>query len=74
MELSNKATKQNPVDFLLQFPVADGYALYIVNRTRPEIELIFVPSGDAWQIPEAHLRGLRISDITNQMKMRDLFN
>jgi hypothetical protein len=45
---------------IVRFPVADGAAQYMIaNGTT----LIHLPLGDAWQIPAAHARGLRISDI-----------
>jgi hypothetical protein len=45
---------------IVRFPVADGCAQYmIMNAT----SMIWLPLGDAWQIPDAHARGLRISEL-----------
>jgi len=50
------------VDVVVRFPIADGFAHYIVTADRP-LTLQHIPVGDAWTIPEAHLRGLRAQDI-----------
>lgn len=50
---------------ILRFPVADGYAMYLVQKTRP-LTLQHIPFGDAWQIPAAHLRGLSMEDVKQQ--------
>ena len=44
---------------VLRFPIADGYATYVVYNGR---EMIHVDTGDAYQIPEAHSRGIRINE------------
>lgn len=60
----------NPlVGEVVRFPRADGYAQYLVWDTKP-LSLIHLEIGDAWHIPEAHARGLRVSDI-QQMVDRD---
>lgn len=41
---------------------ADGYARYMVWRTRP-LELIWLQLGDAWSVEEELIRGLRVSDV-----------
>ena len=52
---------------VVRFGVADGYAQYVVYRTKP-CEMIHVPTGDNWHIPEAHARGLRASDLREQVE------
>jgi hypothetical protein len=52
---------------ILQFPIADGYAMYLVQKTSP-LTLQHIPYGDAWQIPAAHLRGLNIEDVKAQVE------
>lgn len=55
---------------IVRFPIADGYAQYMVFDApgrRPAFGLIHMPLGDAYQIPEAHLRGLRKQDIQNEI-------
>ena len=39
---------------LIRIPHADGYAQYVVFSLRP-VELIHVPTGDAWDSPYAEL-------------------
>lgn len=60
---------------VVRFPIADGYAQYMVANATT---LIWLPLGDAWQIPDAHARGLRISDIKAEIdrarKFRELFS
>jgi hypothetical protein len=52
---------------ILRFPFADGYAFYVVSKVRP-LTLQHIPYGDAWHIPEAHLRGLNMTDVQAQAK------
>jgi hypothetical protein len=47
---------------IVSFPYADGSAMYLVQRVRP-LTLQHIPYGDAWQIPAAHIRGLTLEDI-----------
>ena len=39
---------------IIRFPVADGYAEYMVVSMRP-VRLIHIPLGDAWNFQYAHL-------------------
>lgn len=55
---------------VVRFPIADGYAEYIVWRLRP-LQLVKVELGDAWDIPNAYARGLRVSDIRAQVEAED---
>ena len=50
----------------VRFPAADSYAVYMVRKQKP-LELVHVNVGDGWSIPEAHMRGLRITDIRKQV-------
>lgn len=47
---------------IVSFPYADGSAMYLVQKVRP-LTLQHIPYGDAWQIPAAHMRGLTLEDI-----------
>ena len=72
---------------VLYFPVADGKAAYMVAHITqghasasgmPNWWLMFLPiHGDAYQLPEAHERGLTVSDvrgmIQSQRKLDELF-
>lgn len=39
---------------VLRFPVADGYAMYMVASMRP-LELVHLPLGDCWEFEYVHL-------------------
>lgn len=62
---------------VVRFPIADGYAQYMVAESPKKTVLIHLPIHDAWNIPEAHARGLLKSDIAYMVerdaKFRDLF-
>lgn len=55
---------------ILRFPVADGHAQYMVINCE---ELIHLPLGDAWQIPDAYIRGLRSTDIAYMVEFQKRF-
>ena len=62
------AIKRNPeqecVGETLQFPVADGYAIYMVLAIKP-IQLVHLPLGDAYQFQYANR--LTAKDIREQI-------
>lgn len=51
---------------ILSFSIADGAALYLVHSTKP-LKLKHIPYGDAYQIPYAHLRGINLADVQQQV-------
>ena len=51
-----------PQEEIIGFPVGDGKALYYVASVNP-LQLQHIPYGDAYQIPLAHMRGLRPADV-----------
>jgi hypothetical protein len=55
------------VGTLLRFPMADGYALYVVTSEKP-LTLQHVPFGDAWQAAAATIRGVTMSDVQAQIR------
>jgi len=60
---------------VVRFPIADGYALYMVAEPPPKtrgaaMSLVHLPLGDAWAIPAAHARGLRKADIVKMVAQR----
>jgi hypothetical protein len=57
---------------VVYFPVADGAAQYMVAQGRKTI-LIHLPLHDAWHIPAAHMRGLRVADIKRLATAPSLF-
>jgi hypothetical protein len=59
---------------LIDFPVGDGKALYVVARLKP-IELIHVDTGDGWHYE--YIRRLTAADIRKKIRsnrtLRELF-
>ena len=51
---------------IIRFPRGDGYAQYMVWTTRP-LQLIWIELGDAWQVEDALIRGLRLADVRAQV-------
>jgi hypothetical protein len=58
----------------ISFPVADGYAEYIVVSLKP-VQLIHIPVWDAWHYPQAeYLTAKEINDkIDSQERLAKLF-
>jgi hypothetical protein len=68
-ELAAEARATNSGDTvgeIVRFQIADGYASYMVWSEKP-LHLIDVGGPDGYQIPEAHERGLRLSDIRDKV-------
>lgn len=63
----NTDSKSPLVGVIFRIPCADGYALYMVFRTKP-LEMIHVPVGDAWDAPDYQTRGIRLADIKKQVE------
>ena len=61
---------------VIKFPVADGYAMYMVAQTSP-LELFHLALGDAYQIPKAHVKGLDMDDVREEVaherRLREYF-
>lgn len=54
---------------ILKFPVADGYAMYLVTKdTGRTVEVKHIPYSDAWQVHPALLRGLTRADVVRQVE------
>lgn len=69
-QLQDAARKANTGDLvgeIIRFGVADGYAQYVVWKQKP-LQLIHLAVGDAWTIPEAHERGLRLTDVRQKVE------
>ena len=49
-----KHNNEKNVGEIIRFPVADGYAEYMVASMKP-VELVHLPLGDAWDFQYAHL-------------------
>jgi hypothetical protein len=52
---------------------ADGYAEYMVWTTSP-LALLHLPLGDAWQVEDALIRGLRVSDVRAMVERDSALN
>lgn len=57
---------------IVRFPIADGMAQYMVAEGSKTI-LVHLPLHDAYSIPEAHARGLRVADIRRMVDAKRLF-
>lgn len=51
---------------IFRWPMGDGNARYVVFRLKP-LELIELPTGDAWRIPDVVARGLTAADVRKQI-------
>lgn len=61
------------VGALMHFSVADGQAWYRVEKERP-LCLSHIPFGDAYRIPDAHLRGIKLDDVKLAVKRDEALN
>ena len=70
-ELSAKVKAKRPGDKLAgqywRSHVADGYAVYIIESSKPLV-LAHVDVGDAWWVPYSMIRGLRLADVQHQIE------
>lgn len=77
MDAGLETPDEDVVGFVMRFPVADGYAFYVVTKAKP-LTIEWVQIGDSWQVPEYTLRGLRLGDIVDMKRrsraMRALFS
>lgn len=64
---ANSPSTSDLVGEVIRFPVADGYAEYVVMNTRP-LQLIHLETGDAYAADAMTLRGLRVSDVRSMVK------
>jgi hypothetical protein len=77
--LEDEASKLGEDEFkgaLVRFPVADGYAIYLVTSETP-LKLQHVPFFDAYRVDPATIRGLRLEDVRRRViggrMMRSMF-
>lgn len=59
---TNTDSRSELIGEIVSFPRGDGSARYMVFRTKP-LELLHIPLGDAWDLPDYQMRGLRVKDI-----------
>jgi hypothetical protein len=55
---------------LLRFPVADSYAVYRITSAKP-LTLAHVDYMDGWTITAAHLRGINLASVKEDLRRRD---
>lgn len=71
VQVSEWAREQHPDDALAgerwRYQIGDGYAQYVVYTSKP-LALIWLPLGDDWQIPDVVRRGLRLTDVRNDVE------
>jgi hypothetical protein len=70
-KVSDAATLNKPIGFIMSFGVADGGAHYRIMKVKPFV-LQHIPFMDGYAIPRAHLRGLAFKDVEVLMKQRAL--
>jgi hypothetical protein len=61
------------VGAVLSFPIADGKAMYVVEKTEP-LTLQHIPYMDAYEIPAAHARGLDLTDVQAHIQHQKALN
>jgi hypothetical protein len=70
-ELMDRSAQVDPSGDLsgavVKFQVADNYAYYVVIKDKP-LTLQLIPFCDAYQISDAHMRGLRREDVVQQLR------
>lgn len=57
---------------LVKFPIADGYAYYVVTKHSP-LTLSHLPIGDAYRAHAATIRGFREADVRQQLKQAEFW-
>lgn len=55
---------------LLRFPAADSYAVYQITGVRP-LTLSHVDYMDGWTISAAHLRGITLAEVKEELRRED---
>lgn len=56
---------------VIRFPVADGYAAYMVAQKGASLVLLHLAIHDAYAIPAAHERGLTAADVRAKIKQAE---
>ena len=74
--LTNTDSRSDLIGQIVSFPRGDGSAQYMVFRTKP-LTLLHIPLGDAWDLPDYQMRGLRVKDVRELVRtdraLGDLF-
>ena len=73
---TNTDSRSDLIGEIVRFPRGDGSAAYMVWRTNP-LTLLHIPLGDAWDLPDYQMRGLRVKDVKELVRqdraLGDLF-
>lgn len=64
--------KKTLVGALLQFMVADGYAVYRVTKDKP-LTLQHVPLWDGYRMDPVYIRGLTAADVRKRLEVESHF-
>jgi hypothetical protein len=67
-----EALDKIPAGRCIKFPVADGYANYYIYSFSPPV-LQFIDFLDGYEIPDAHIRGLREADLREMVRRDESF-
>jgi hypothetical protein len=74
---TNTDSRSDLIGEVIRFPRGDGTANYMVFRTKP-LSLLHIPLGDAWDLPDYQMRGLRVKDVRELVRsskaMDELFS
>ncbi len=70
-KMLSRRNKGKNVGEIIQFPVADGYAQYMVASMRP-LELVHIPLWDAWEFEYVHL--LNAKEVQNKIDQQNAIN
>lgn len=71
VEWCKKHSKCKDAGEIIDFPVGDGKARYVVFQYS---ELLWLEEGDCYQIQDAYMRGLRKADIVDKIKQSKAFD
>lgn len=70
-QLEDKANKSKTIkDKIIEFPVADGKALYVVKKIKP-LTLAHIPYGDGYSVHPALIRGLTVKDVSEMVEANE---
>ena len=68
---ANTDSNSDLVGYVANFPMADGYASYMVFRTKP-LQLIHLPIAD-YRLQEFAERGIRVKDIRDKVEFERMW-
>ena len=72
IDLANAQPETGIVGCMIHFPVADGFAVYLVTSEKP-LTLSHVDFCDGYRIADAHIRGLNRADVEEMVNTNRAF-